>query len=103
MPIYEYLRSDGEVIEVIQNINSDPLVRCPHTGQPVERLVSLNSFQLKGDGWFSTQSRTEKDKKPTPIASEGQAAEKSSSTDTATVENKASAQTKSCASSCACH
>lgn len=53
MPIYEYRRlTDGEVIEVIQKPGEAPLVKCPETGDPVEKLISRSAFQLKGAGWY---------------------------------------------------
>ena len=52
MPIYEYEREDGKVIEVVQKITDEPLKICPETGQRVQRIISKNSFALNGPGWY---------------------------------------------------
>lgn len=57
MPIYEYkCKRCGEVSEYIQKF-SDPLMtgckECGATGS-LEKLMSLNSFHLKGSGWYLT-------------------------------------------------
>ena len=55
MPTYEYKREDGSVFEIIQNINDDPLDRCPTTGQPVKRIISGGGGVVyKGTGWYVT-------------------------------------------------
>jgi len=56
MPIYEYeCRACGHGFEEIQKISDPPRRRCPECGKPkAERLISRTSFQLKGDGWFSS-------------------------------------------------
>ncbi len=56
MPIYEYeCQKCGEVIEVLQDINEEPLefCDCGKKGRLI-RLISLSSFQLKGSGWYAT-------------------------------------------------
>ncbi|MDR1045444.1 MAG: zinc ribbon domain-containing protein [Candidatus Adiutrix sp.] len=55
MPIYEYqCGSCGETAEVLQKFSDAPLSRCPSCGGPVSKLMSANSFQLKGQGWYVT-------------------------------------------------
>jgi putative FmdB family regulatory protein len=91
MPIYEYECSKCcEVTEALQKISDPPLKKCPHCGGKLNKLMSLGSFHLKGDGWYVTDykgknsstasnnneaSKTEKkekkaDKKTTPAKSE---------------------------------
>ena len=55
MPIYEYrCRKCGKEYEVLQRI-ADPAVNaCKFCHSPVEKLVSLSSFHLKGSGWYVT-------------------------------------------------
>ena len=73
MPIYEYMCAKcHNTSEILQKINDKPLSRCPLCGGRAKRLMSRNSFQLKGDGWYVTEY---KDKKA-PDA--GNAAEKAS-------------------------
>jgi putative FmdB family regulatory protein len=56
MPIYEYrCTSCGHELEVMQKLSDPAPAKCPQCGleQPMERMVSRSSFQLKGGGWYS--------------------------------------------------
>jgi putative FmdB family regulatory protein len=69
MPIYEYLCGKcAQVSEVLQKFSDPPLSKCPLCGGKVKKLMSHNSFQLKGSGWYATDygrpasgGKTEKD------------------------------------------
>ncbi|MBU2644397.1 zinc ribbon domain-containing protein [bacterium] len=54
MPLYEYdCTSCHQTLETIQKVNDPPLVICPACGHPhLHRKTSLNSFRLKGSGWY---------------------------------------------------
>ena len=55
MPIYEYQCAKcGEVFEVFQRINDEPVHSCKFCRGTVEKLISHTSFQLKGSGWYLT-------------------------------------------------
>lgn len=55
MPIYEYeCQQCRDVHEAFQNFSDDPLTVCPQCGGPLKKLMSLNSFHLKGSGWYVT-------------------------------------------------
>lgn len=55
MPIYEYQCNQcGETTEVLQKFSDAPLESCSVCGGRVEKLMSMNSFQLKGSGWYVT-------------------------------------------------
>lgn len=55
MPIYEYkCRKCGRQFEVLQNITDDDVKRCKYCKGPVDKLMSLSSFHLKGSGWYVT-------------------------------------------------
>ena len=55
MPIYEYqCRKCGETTEIMQKFSEAPLRKCPACGGRVAKLMSMNSFQLKGSGWYVT-------------------------------------------------
>lgn len=55
MPIYEYqCEKCGKTTEVIQKFSDAPLTECPGCGGLVAKLMSMNSFQLKGSGWYVT-------------------------------------------------
>ncbi len=69
MPIYEYkCNRCHQVTEALQKFSDLPLTDCPHCNGRLKKLMSLNSFHLKGSGWYVTDyagkksgSRTEKD------------------------------------------
>ena len=54
MPIYEYdCFSCNQTLEAIQKVDEKPLVSCPRCGATgMKKRTSLNSFQLKGSGWY---------------------------------------------------
>jgi hypothetical protein len=55
MPIYEYEYLEGEgpngenIIEIFQNIHDEALTKCPYTGNPIRRIVSVPSDRIKSD------------------------------------------------------
>lgn len=54
MPIYEYeCARCGQVTEIFQRMSDEPLKKC-QCGGSVKKLMSLNSFHLKGTGWYVT-------------------------------------------------
>ena len=63
MPIYEYrcLKCEKEQ-EFIQKFSDDPLTTCPECGGTLEKMISANSFVLKGSGWYMTDYGTKKEK-----------------------------------------
>ncbi|MFH1033109.1 MAG: zinc ribbon domain-containing protein [Pseudomonadota bacterium] len=55
MPIYEYeCQKCHEISEALQKFSDPPLTDCPHCGGKVRKMMSLNAFQLKGSGWYTT-------------------------------------------------
>lgn len=55
MPIYEYqCHGCGQITEELQKMSDPPLGRCPACGGQVSKLMSMNSFHLKGTGWYVT-------------------------------------------------
>jgi len=65
MPIYEYrCESCGHEIDALQKLSDDPLRDCPDCEKPsLRRLISAPSFRLKGDGWYETDFKSEKETK----------------------------------------
>jgi putative FmdB family regulatory protein len=73
MPIYEYrCKNCGVVFEARQKFSDAPLTECASCEGPVEKLISLSSFHLKGGGWHSSDyarksaapQKAEKSEKP---------------------------------------
>ena len=60
MPIYEYqCQSCGQQTEALQKMSDEPLLECPHCGEPaLKKKVSAAAFRLKGGGWYETDFKT---------------------------------------------
>lgn len=55
MPLYEYRCENCEkTIEAMQKFSDAPLEKCEFCNGKLQKLMSLNSFSLKGTGWYST-------------------------------------------------
>lgn len=55
MPIYEYkCKKCGSEFEVFQKISEADAKSCKFCHGPVNKLMSLSSFQLQGSGWYVT-------------------------------------------------
>ncbi|MDY6850886.1 MAG: zinc ribbon domain-containing protein [Thermodesulfobacteriota bacterium] len=55
MPIYEYQCKDcGHQSEELRKMSDPPLKKCPNCGGRLQKLMSLNTFHLKGSGWYVT-------------------------------------------------
>ena len=71
MPIYEYqCEKCGQTAEVLQKFSDAPLSQCPGCGGEMHKLMSMNRFQLKGNGWYVTDSAG-KNTQATPTKDEG--------------------------------
>jgi putative FmdB family regulatory protein len=69
MPLYEYECSACKKHhEVMQKFSDEPLRICPDCGGPLQKLVSLSSFALKGSGWYTSDYKR---KGQAPEAKEG--------------------------------
>lgn len=73
MPVYEYKCSScDETFEMQRKFSDPPLAECPRCGSgPVEKLVSLNSFALKGSGWYKSDYSGKSTKAESACASAG--------------------------------
>ena len=62
MPIYEYAcRKCSHTLDVLQKMSDEPLVECPSCGEAaLRRLISAPRFRLKGDGWYETDFKKDK-------------------------------------------
>jgi len=55
MPIYEYeCTKCGKIEEAIQKFSDKPLTKCKNCSGKLHKLISQNSFHLKGTGWYVT-------------------------------------------------
>ena len=65
MPIYEYrCESCGHELDALQKLSEDPLRDCPECeSSELRRLISAPSFRLKGDGWYETDFKSDKETK----------------------------------------
>ena len=55
MPLYEYeCMKCGEIEEALQKFSDKPLTKCKHCSGRLHKLISQNSFHLKGTGWYVT-------------------------------------------------
>ncbi len=55
--MYVYRRQDASTFEIEQRITEDSLVRCPTTGQKVERVLQPFTPRYKGTGFYSTDDQ----------------------------------------------
>jgi len=92
MPIYEYECSKcSQVMEELQKFSDPPLKKCPHCGGRLHKKMSLNSFHLKGSGWYVTDyaNKNGATSRPTKPAEESKPA-----TETKTETKAAKTETK---------
>jgi putative FmdB family regulatory protein len=55
MPIYEYeCTKCGKLTEAWQKFSDPPLTECSHCSGKMKKVMSQNSFHLKGSGWYVT-------------------------------------------------
>ena len=85
MPIYEFVcEKCGRLVERLQGIHDPPPDACPECGGKMAKIMSRNSFQLKGGGWYkdlySSGSKSSGGGSSSPSSDAGAAATPSPST-----------------------
>jgi putative FmdB family regulatory protein len=62
MPIYEYAcKNCNHTLDALQKLNEEPLVFCPSCGEAgLKKLISAPRFRLKGEGWYETDFKKDK-------------------------------------------
>ena len=101
MPIYEYrCESCSHELDALQKLSDDPLHDCPSCKKSaLRRLISAPSFRLKGDGWYETDFKSEKETKRNLVEKPGDSKEdkgsKKSNNEGKSSENKPSKKAKS--------
>jgi len=66
MPIYEYECSNcGHQTEILQTFSDTPLKECKRCHGKMKKIISQNTFHLKGTGWYVTDyaSKTSQNQK----------------------------------------
>ncbi len=97
MPIYEY-RCDacGHELDALQKLSDEPLQACPEcAAAALRRLVSAPSFRLKGDGWYETDFKSDKETKRNLVDSAGSEADGGAKAKDGATASKKTADTKS--------
>lgn len=81
MPIYEYACTNCDhSLDALQKIGDDPLRECPECGEPaLKRLLSAPRFRLKGEGWYETDFKKDKQRNLLKSESESVSADKADS------------------------
>ena len=55
MPIYEYeCKKCGRLTEALQKFSDPPMTKCESCNGKMKKLISQNTFHLKGSGWYVT-------------------------------------------------
>ena len=60
----------AHVTEELQKFSDPPLDSCPDCGGRVSKLMSMNTFHLKGSGWYVTDYAHKNSTSPSPSKSE---------------------------------
>jgi|TARA_B110000263_G_scaffold200923_1_gene180243 putative FmdB family regulatory protein len=77
MPIHEYrCESCSHELDALQKLSDAPLRDCPNCAAPaLRRLISAPSFRLKGNGWYETDFKSEKETKRNLVEKPGDSKE----------------------------
>ena len=107
MPIYEYrCESCGHEFDALQKLSDNLLQDCPDCeARSLRRLMSAPSFRLKGEGWYETDFKSDKESKRNLVDSrtetkgdkgdKGDKADKADKADKKTKEDNKSSEGKS--------
>lgn len=65
MPIYEFeCTKCGNQTEIWQKFSDKPITKCERCNGKVKKLISQNTFHLKGSGWYVTDYASKTNKSP---------------------------------------
>lgn len=68
MPIYEYqCEKCNSVCEALQKFSDPPLDACPECGGSMHKIMSMNAFHLKGQGWYVTDYKGKNTSSAAPV------------------------------------
>jgi putative FmdB family regulatory protein len=67
VPIYEFVCENcGRIVERLQKVTDPPPEACPECGGKMAKIMSRNSFQLKGGGWYKDLYSSGSKSSPSP-------------------------------------
>ncbi len=55
----------------MQKFSDEPAKECVHCSGPVEKLISMSSFHLKGSGWYKTDNAPKREGSAEKCGEEG--------------------------------
>ncbi|MBW2063067.1 MAG: zinc ribbon domain-containing protein [Deltaproteobacteria bacterium] len=94
MPLYEYqCETCSHIIEELQKFSDPPLKTCPHCGGRLTKLMSLNTFHLKGSGWYATDYTNKKGPGKSPESHDTKPAKKTDSSSKKETKKEAKKET----------
>lgn len=89
MPLYEYQCCECQGIsEHLQKFSDPPIKKCPHCGGKVSKIMSMNAFHLKGQGWYVTDYKGKNSSNSPEDKNSGAKSEKSEKKDKKTDTKK---------------
>lgn len=99
MPIYEYqCKKCGHQAETWQKFSDPPLSKCELCNGKMKKLISQNSFHLKGTGWYVTdyasKTSTTQEKKAAPEKDKGSASKETKESTSKPVKDASSTDNK---------
>jgi putative FmdB family regulatory protein len=81
MPIYEFVcEKCGRIVERLQKVTDPPPDACPECGGKMAKIMSRNSFQLKGGGWYRDLYSSPSSNSAKPAADDKPASDKTKET-----------------------
>ena len=83
MPIYEFVcEACGRIVERLQKLTDPPPGACPECGGKMAKIMSRNSFQLKGGGWYRDLYSSPSSNSAKPAGDEKSSTEKKTTPET---------------------
>lgn len=93
MPIYEYECEEcGAQAEVLQKFSDPPISECESCHGNMKKLISHNTFHLKGTGWYVTDYAGKSPSSNEPSRTPETRCEASNSGEKTKMETKSSAK-----------
>ena len=99
MPIYEYqCKKCGREAEIWQKFSDPPVTKCELCNGKMKKLISQNTFHLKGTGWYVTdynsKASTTREKKAASEKDKGSASKETKESTSKPVKDTSSTDSK---------